>query len=273
MYQRESHWGLRATVLGLTVAAAALGNAFPSIISSFRMSGDTPPYARGIYYYTDVFGIFYNGVGTNYLYRFTTAGSLISSALLPNANVLGDADWAPPGYPAYGYFGVIDEGTDELKVYTTAGSYAGVARTLSADTVGYGVGGHVVNYIYLGTASGVISCFKPDWNLYNMYSTNVPLSDLAAGRGYGGMWGDFVFLGPSQPPPYVRAYYGLSGYLVGSFALPGNASCGAVYAGWGRSYMWCLRDTGSERWAYQIDTGPLMDIEPASFGSIKALYR
>jgi hypothetical protein len=37
--------------------------------------------------------------------------------------------------------------------------------------------------------------------------------------------------------------------------------------------MWCLRDLGTEIWAYEIYTGPLMEVEPASLGRIKALYK
>ena len=178
---------------------------------------------------------------------------------------------ASPGF-AYDCFGVVDEGTHELKVYATSGSYVGVARTLAPDVVGYAVGTNVKTFIYLGTSAGVISRYSLTWTFINSFATNTPLGDLAAGRGYNGMWGDWVYLGPSQPPPYIKVYLA-TGSLYGSFALPGISSCGAMYKGRDRTYMWCLRDNGSERWAYQIDTGPLMALEPESLGRVKAMFK
>jgi hypothetical protein len=240
--------------------------AYPSIISSFRMSGVAPPYARGILSY-GLQGIFFERENYNYLYNFNTAGSLVSTVRLPGAVRLGDADFAPEGYP--GCFAVVDEGSHELKAYTRTGSFYGVIRTLRSDVVGYGVGGHVTKYLYLGTRDGVVYRYTPAWSFLNSFATGVEIADLAAGQGYNGRWGDWLEVGPARAGEPIRAYR--SGSFYGSFSLPGIRNCGAV-AGY-RSAYWCLRNLGTEIWVYAVDLGPLMVVEPASLGKVKALYK
>jgi hypothetical protein len=265
LFKRRASVALAAAV-ALILTAAALAD-YPSIISSYRMSGVTPPYARGILSY-GYRGIFFERESYNYLYNFNTAGSLVSTVRLAGAVRLGDADFAPDGYP--GCFAVVDEGSYELKAYTTAGSFHSVIRTLRSDVVGYGVGGHVTKYLYLGTRGGVIYRYSPTWSFLNSFSTGVEIADLAAGQGYKGMWGDWLEVGPARTGEPVRVYMG-GGAFFGSFSLPGVRNCGAV-AGYGSAY-WCLRNLGTEIWAYAIDLGPLMAVEPSSLGRIKALYQ
>ena len=245
---------------------------YPSIVSSFRVSGTTEPRARGIFtggFAGYVYGIFYAGPGSHSLAAFTKAGSLLATYPMAGGVMLGDADHAPEGYP--GCFAVVDEGAHDLKAYTTTGSFHGVIRTLPGDVVAYACGGHVIDYLYLGTQDGKVFRYTPAWSFLNSFWTGVPTADLAAGQGYDGRWGNWVVLGPSQPPADLAAYQGESGWFYASFALPGNASRGAVYRA--AATVWCLRDLGAEIWAYEIYTGPLMAVAPASLGRIKALYR
>ncbi len=246
---------------------------YPSIISSFRMSGATVPYARGIYTGggSSLGAIFYEGTGRHSFRIFTSTGSLTASYPMAGGVRLGDADLPPEGYT--GYLAVVDEGSHELKAYGMTGSFYRVIRTLAADVVAYARGGHVIDYLYLGTRTGVIRRYTPAWSFLNSFATGVPTADLAAGRGYNEYWGNWVILGPSRAPAAIRAYRGEAGSFYGSFALPGNASCGAIYSGRGRTTMWCLRNLGTAIWAYELDTGPLMAVEPASLGKVKALFK
>jgi hypothetical protein len=181
--------------------------------------------------------------------------------------MLGDADLPPAGYS--GYFAVVDDGSHELKAYNTGGSFYGAIRSLPSDVVGYGVGGHVTNYVYLGTRAGVVYRYTPTWSFLTSFSTGVEIADLAAGQGYKGYWGDWLEVGPARSGEPVRVYPG-GGYLYGSFALPGVRNSGAC-AGYRSAYS-CLRDLGTEIWAYLVDLGPLMAVQPASLGRVKALF-
>jgi hypothetical protein len=263
---------LGAALATVIIVAGYAAADFPSIVCSFRMSGTAVPYARGIYTnsYATPGGIFYEGPGRHSLRVFTSGGSPVATYPMPGGVMLGDADRAPEGYS--GYFAVVDEGAHELKAYTTTGSYGGVIRTLPSDVVAYACGGHVVDYLYLGTTDGKVFRYTPTWSLLNSFWTGLPTADLAAGCGYDGMWGDWVVLGPSQPPADLAAYRGSSGAFYSSFALAGNSSRGALCVG-GGTYIWCLRDLGTDIWAYELYTGPLMAVAPASLGRVKALFR
>jgi hypothetical protein len=260
-------------------APAALARApayewsYPSIICSFRLSGKETPCARGIFawpYSSTVYGIFNEGPQRHSFRAFTSTGSLLSTYPMAGGVVLGDADFLPAGSP--GDLAVVDVGSHELKAYGITGSYYGVIRTLPSNVVAYARGGHVTNYLYLGTGDGWVSRYTPTWGFLNSFATGVPTADLAAGHGYGGMWGNWVILGPSGPPAALRAYTAL-GSLYGTFALPGNASRGAIYGGGYRTTMCSLRDMGTEMWVYMIETGGLMSVAPASLGRVKALFR
>ena len=256
---------LAAVALFFTTAAFA---DVPSILSSFRMSGTAPPYARGIYGgYWDAGGIFYEGPGRHSFRIFTTAGSLTATYPMAGGVMLGDADRAPEGYAG---FAVVDEGSHELKAYGMTGSLYGVIRTLSSDTVAYARGGYTKDYLYLGTSNGVVFCYTPSWSLANSYSTGIAVTDLAAGYGYGHYWGDYLDVGSRQAGDPIRVYYGPGGVMVASFALPGIRSCGAVRSG---QIYWCLRDLGTEIWAYRVAISALMGVEPASLGKVKALFK
>ncbi len=258
-----------AAAVAFIVTAAAVAD-YPSVISSFRMSGKAPPYARGVYipwYSRTIYAIFYEGPGRHSLRVFTTTGSLIATYTMPGGVVLGDADFPPAGYS--GYLAVVDEGSHELKAYTTTGSFYRVIRTLPSDVVGYGVGGHVTAYLHLGTRGGVVYRYTPTWSFLNSFLTGMEIADLAAGQGYKGYWSDWLEVGGARYGEPVRVYRG--GYFYGSFSLPGVRNCGAS-AGF-RSAYFCLRDLGTEIWAYVVELGPLMAVEPASLGKVKALFK
>jgi len=258
-----------AAAATLMVAGYAAAD-YPSILSSFRISGVTPPYARGIYTYSSssLGGIFYEGPGRHSFRIFTATGSLTATYPMAGGVMLGDADRPPVGYS--GYLAVVDEGSHELKAYTMTGSFHSVIRTLSSDVVAYAGGGYTKDYLYLGTNNGVVFCYTPSWSLLNSYSTGVAVADLAAGYGYGHSWGDYLDVGSRRAGDPIRVYLGPAGVMAASFTLPGIRSCGAVRSG--QSY-WCLRDLGTEIWAYHVAISGLMEVHPASLGRVKALFK
>jgi hypothetical protein len=261
-----------AAVAGLTLASTAYAY-LPTIISSFRMSGTAPPYARGIVLYGPR-GVFFLRDSYNYLYAFNTSGSLISTARLPGAVRLGDADGPPEGYPSYS-FAVVDEAALNVKIYTTTGSYVGTLFTVSPKTVGIGVGGHLAEHIYTITEEGVVSRYSPYGSFVASYATGVKAADIAAAYGYKYMWGDYIYVGPAQEYEPIRVYdmrFGCS--LAGSFTMPGLANVGAVVGGGTTTtFYWNLRRMGADIWAYKTVVTALMEVQPASLGKVKALFK
>jgi hypothetical protein len=270
LFKRRASVALAAAVALIFTAAAVAG--YPSIISSFRMSGVTPPYARGIFARegsSTIYGIFYEGPYRHSLRVFTSTGSLVTTYHMPGGAILGDADYPPAGSP--GHMAVVDVGYHDLKAYTITGDYLGVVSTLARSTVAYACDGREKRYIYLATNGGIVYRYSATWSIINSFATGVPTADLAAGPGYAGYWGNWVILGPAERPAGLRAYTA-SGSFYGTFALPGNASQGSVYGGGNRTTMVSLRNLGEEMWVYVIDTGPLIAVEPASLGKVKALF-
>jgi hypothetical protein len=267
---RKASVALAAAVALIFVAAAALAD-YPSIISSFRMSGVTPPYARGIYGGSSgVGGIFYEGPGRHSFRVFTSGGSLVATYPMPGGVMLGDADNPPQGYPS-GAFMVVDEGARDVKVYNSSGSFLGVWKAVPPNTVGCAVGGYMEKLIYLGTSDGVVSVHTYSGSFITSFATGVPLADLGSAAGYRG-WGEYMYLGPARSGDPVRVYNW--GSICGTFHLPGLRNAGTVmpHAG-GSIWSWCLRNTGTEIWAFRVQIGYMMPVEPASLGRIKALYK
>ncbi len=265
-----------SVALAAAVAVVFVSTGFaelPRIISSFRMSGVTTPYARGIFARegsSTIYGIFYEGPYRHSFRVFTSNGSLVATYPMPGGAMLGDADYPPVGSP--GHLAVIDEGTHDLKAYSITGNYLGIVSTIARNTTAYACGGERNRYVYLADTGGIVYRYSPTWSIINSFATGVPAADLAASRDYAGMRGDWVILGPAEPPAALKAYMA-SGSFYGSFALPGNSSRGSVYGGGKSTTMVSLRNLGKEMWAYLIDTGPFIAVTPASLGRVKALYK
>jgi hypothetical protein len=264
----------RASVaLAAAVALFFVSAAFsqpPSIISSFRLTGATPPGPRGIHLYgTSIFVISYNRPNENYLYQYSWQGSFISSFILPGARALGDADRLPGTYPSY-YFAVVDTGANDVKIYTTAASLVGTFFPPPPGTVAIGVGGHVVDLVYYADAGGVIYLYSPQGSFIRSFATGVATGDLTASGGYAYRWGYFVQLSPRGAPGPIYSYTE-GGSLFGSFILPGTRNCGAMVLQ--PSNYYCIRQVSTELWIYSVYLGTGMPVEPASLGKVKALYK
>lgn len=262
-----------SVALSAAVAFIFVSAAFsypPEIIASYPLRGATPPNPRGIYVYdTSILVISYNRLNENYLYRYSSQGSFISSFILPGARALADADRLPQTYPRY-YFAVVDTGANDVKIYTTAGSLVGTFFPPPAGTVAIGVGGHEVDLVYYANAAGVIYLYSPQGSFIRSFATGVPTGNLAASGGYYIYWGYFVQLSPAGAPGPIYSY-NEGGSLAGSFNLPGTRNCGAMVLP--ASYYFCIRRVSTEFWVYCVFLGTGMPVEPASLGKVKALYR
>jgi hypothetical protein len=263
----------RASVaLAAAVAVIIIPAAFsqpPSIISSFRLTGATPPNPRGICFSsTSAFVISHTAPRVNYLYEFSRQGSFISSVILEGANVIAETDGLPEPYSGPG-FSAVDTGSREVKIYTTAGSLVGTFMAAPADAVAIGVGGHVTDYVYLSTRSGVVLRHSPRGSFLSSFNTGIDVRDLAASGGYYHWWGNFVQVGPRGLPGPIYSYWS-NGSLAGSFALPGTRNLGALGS---HTHYYCLRRVNTQLWVYYVYLGRGMPVEPASLGRIKALYK
>jgi hypothetical protein len=264
----------RASVaLAAAVAVIIIPAAFsqpPSIISSFRLTGATPPNPRGICFSsTSAFVISHTAPGVNYLYEFTRQGSFISSVMLEGASVIAEADAPPEGYPG-ACFSVVDTGTRDVKIYTAAGSLVGTFMAAPSDAVAIAIGGYLWDYVYLATRGGVVLRYTSQGSFISSFNTGIDVRDLAASAGYYQWWGDFVQLAPRGLPGPIYSYRGYGGSLAGSFALPGTRNLGALGA---HTHYYCLRRVNTQLWVYYVYLGRGMPVEPASLGRIKALYK
>ncbi len=265
---RRASVALAAAVALIFVAAAHAY--YPSIISSFRLTGATPPGPCGIHSgRNSVFVISYTAPGENYLYEFSLQGSFVSSVRLPGANAIAETDWPPFPYPR-DYFSALDAGARDVKIFRTTGSLVGTFMAAPADTVAIGVGGRDAAYVYLATRGGLIRRYSSQGSFLSSFNTGVTVGDLAASGGYYQSWGNFVQVAPRGQPGPIYSYRS-TGSLEGSFALPGTGNLGAevIYT----SFYWCLRRVNTRLWAYQVFLGGGMPVEPASLGRIRALFK
>jgi hypothetical protein len=270
---------VRITSVALAAAVALIftARAFsqpPKVTSSFPLPAVPPTQARGVYYpyeypYDTIYVISHESPGVNYLHKFVSNGSHVSSYLLREASVLGDADRAPDGYSS-SYFSVVDVGTNDVKIYNVEGSFVGTLFPAPADTVAVGIGGHSCNYMYLGTAGGIIYRYWGRGTLAGSFSTGIEINDLAGSGAYAYEWGSHVLLGPKRPSKIVYAYE-YTGRHAGGFELPGTRNCGAM--AYNYTMYWCLREGTDGLWAYQVFLGRGMPVEPASLGKVKALFK
>jgi len=268
-----------AYAYGLALAAALTSplTAYsypPKVVGSFPLPGVAPAQARGVYYpyeypYDIIYVISHESPGVNYLHKFVSKGSHVSSFLLRGASVVGDADRAPDEYSS-SYFSVVDVGTNDVKIYNVEGSLVGTLFPGPPETVAVGIGGHSRNYIYLGTAGGVIYRYWGQGVFVASFSTGIEIYDLAGSGAYASQWGNHVLLGPKRPSKLIYAYK-YNGWLAGGFELPGTRNCGAM--GYDYTMYWCLREDADGLWAYHVYLGQGMPVEPASLGRIKALYK
>ena len=268
VFMRRASVALAAAVALIFVSAAF--SVPPEILSSFPLTGATPPGPCGIHSDRDsVFVISYTGPGENYLYEFSLQGSFVSSLRLPGADAITETDCLP--YPYHqDYFSALDAGTRDVKIFRTTGSLVGTFMAAPADAVAIGVGGRDAYYVYLATRAGLIRRYSSGGSFLNSFNTGIDVRDLAASGGYDQRWGNFVQVAPRGQPGPIYSYRS-TGSLEGSFALPGTGNLGAEAID--TSFYWCLRRVNTRLWVYEVFLGGGMPVEPASLGKVKALFR
>jgi hypothetical protein len=261
-----------AAALGALAAFCAWG-APGDIISSFPVKGYNE-WPAGVYRDADfVYVVFSSSYLPlyHYLYKYTPSGSYVGSLYLQKFNFwpLQDADHSRWGA------GYMTVGTDGEWLFTFDLS---TGKCVEAKNLGFS---EVWGYAY--RPGGKFAFVSDDlWTTYKYNSSWSVVSSFPWGGGlaatdrFRGRPGDFVIRGGRPASVYTA-----TGSLVGTFAnnSPGGAChgivCGPGYPGsWGTTF-WRYDQISffTEGWVYQIDLGNTTDIEPASLGCIRALFR
>jgi hypothetical protein len=242
------------------MAAPAYG-AIGDVISSFPMSR-----ARNIYRDENYV---YCVAGTNTLRQYTVNGSLVRTVSLPGLTNAGDADHSPLG-PAY--FGVLERSNRIFEFRLATGSFVR-SRAVGASTVGYA---HFPGSPYFYTHTGArIMRYTVAGSLVSSFDVSYSATVIAATRRFNDAGGEFVLVA-NRSTGRTAAYTG-AGSLVRYFNVPGpavGAVCGPGTGYTPKTRYWCTVPAGSDRFAYEIDLGNVnVAVEPASWGSVKALFR
>jgi hypothetical protein len=267
-----------AAALAAALAGAAAFAVPGDVISHFSLSGNIYPVGAAMYRdATYAYGIYDAGPGGQ-LRRFTPAGSLLASFILPGATRPLDAGACHLGA---GYMIVLDGGTRLLAYHVATGSLLGslpVPATADGLTYGRTSGyyyGSANNYIYRITTAG---------SLIGSFSGGPDAGTLAATGRFAGQAGEYVIVNPKARGVHPTRVYTGAGSFVSSFTFSGpfptmDLRYGAVAGdGFPSSHgttMWLvLRTDFIWRSAYQIDLGNAgAAVVPASLGAVKALFR
>ena len=263
---------------------APAADGFGAVISSFRMTGVAKPYALGIYRDASyVYGLIH-GSSQNYLYRFTAAGTRVSSYVLNGTSTPRDACRAHVGA---GYLAFVDATKRHLLVFPVTGGsavtsfpVAGASFPLNCfwDGTYYYVNGpsdlgKFNRYEETGAAAGTWSCAGwPDGMTYcggaayADYGNNAPGPYFVATSWLGG------------EPMCMTTFPG--GSLVRTWTPPLENANGLAYGKSSRpatygDAVWAAWFTGSSLYAFEFDVAARTKpaVEPASIGRIKSLYR
>jgi hypothetical protein len=267
-----------------THGAAPAADGFGAVISSFRMTGVAKPYALGIYRDASyVYGLIH-GSSQNYLYRFTAAGTRVSSYVLNGTSTPRDACRAHVGA---GYLAFVDATKRHLLVFPVTGGsavtsfpVAGASFPLNCfwDGTYYYVNGpsdlgKFNRYEETGAAAGTWSCAGwPDGMTYcggaahADYGNNAPGPYFVATSWLGG------------EPMCMTTFPG--GSLVRTWTPPLENANGLAYGKSSRpatygDAVWAAWFTGSSLYAFEFDVAARTKpaVAPASIGKIKSLYR
>ncbi len=202
-----------AVLFGVVMVTRAFGT-FGSVISSFKMTGAKPPYARGIYRdSTYVYGVLYGSPCS--LRCYTTNGSVVGSVVLSGALFPGDADGTQTGAK---YLAVLESKT-MVRVYAIAtGSF--VTSFSSPTTWGYAY--YPNNYppgpsVYYGRGS-YVEVYTVGGSFVNSFPVRNPRG-LAATYTVGMVSGNYVIVGSAAAAGATRVYTA-GGSLRASFTLP-----------------------------------------------------
>ena len=286
--------GIASAAFGLAPDAVTAGPApyadvpasegLGSVISSFRMSGLAKPYALGIYRDRGyVYGVMYSR-GTNYLYRFTAAGTRVSSYVINGTSTPRGADHAHLGL---GYLALVDAVSRKLYVFRTTGGSAVTSFSIAGSpypfncfwdgTYYYANGpanrGTFYRLDSAGASAGTWTCSGwPDAMTYCGGAAFARRGNEAAGPYFvGASWS-------AGEPMCMTTFPG--GLLVATWTPPAHNANGLVYgdssnkAAYGAA-VWAGWYAADGVYAMEFDVGARggAAVAPASLGRVKALYR
>jgi len=271
-----------ATLFYATAPASGAG----SIISSFRLSGYSDPYANGLYVGSTFVSVIYCTAGGDYLYRYRPNGSLIRSYNLNGTSTPQGGDNAHLGA---GYISLVDSDTSRVYIYRALGGNPVASFAATGPGGGslqdvmwtgsyYEVADHLGNgrFNRYSTAGSLLGSVAYDGWPTTMTTTGaVAYSDIAEGRS-----GSYLVASPrtnGQPSCIIDL---AAGSLVATFDMPpyfaSGSCCGksSKSAQFGNSY-WATWIMSNAIWCYEVDIGGKAGsaVTPASIGKIKAIYQ
>lgn len=242
----------------ITIGASGAFAAFGDVVSSFPVP-DPLLSCEGLTW--DASYLWGCAQGQNRVYKLTTTGSVIFSFDTGG----GYRYYYGAAFDGqYLWFCTSDFGADYTWFYrwTTTGSYVGVFTqhyfSLAGITYENGYIWHEHGYV------GKFKKYTTAGSLVASFAEPIQPHDLA--------W-DGHYLWSTDGYPGYMYQFTTNGSIVASCPVPGGgAGTGMEFDG---QYMWVVNKTPiivGPRWAYQVDIG-VTDVEGASFGKIKALYR
>ena len=268
----------RIAVILISTAGAAVFAAPGDVISHFSLSGNIYPVAAATYRdAANVYGVYDGGPGGE-LWRYTPAGSLLSSFALPGMTRPIDAG---PCHLGAGYVMVLDNGTRLAAYHVGTGALLGsVPLPATGDGVAYGA----TSGYYYGSADNYVYRITTEGSVVGSFSGGPDAGTLAATGTFAGQPGEYVIVNPKARGVHPTRVYTGAGSFVTSFAFSGpyptmderyGAVAGEGYPSSFGTTMWLvLRTDFIWRSAYQIDLGNANPaVAPASLGAVKALFR
>lgn len=255
-----------------------------SVITSFKMSAFAEPCALGIYRDPSyVYGVMYF-TGTDYLYRFTTGGSLSASYALSGTSKPRGAD---PAHLGSGYLSLVDADTNRLYVFRTTGGAPVTSFAVAASPNAQNCFWDGTYYYVNGSANlGRFNRYTPAgaaagrWTCAGWPAPMTTIGGAAyAHRGNSG-GGPYFVACPWSPnqPMCMKTFPG--GSLVRTWAAPltngnglayGDSSQPSVYG----AAVWSSWYTSGGLYAmeFDIEARNAAAVVPAGLGQVKALYR
>lgn len=282
-----------AIILCVATAAAVCCAITPasgagSIISSFRLSGYSAPYANGIYVGNNyVTTIYCNSTGRDYFYRYRFNGTLVGSFGLNGTSSPQGGDAAHLGT---GYVSLVDSSTSRLLIYRASGGAPITSFAVSGPGSGnlqdvmwtgsyYEVTDHLGNgrfNRYTSNGSFVRTVAYSGWPSAMTSTGAVAFSGVADGRA--GAY--LVASSRANGQPSCIINIGGSGSLVATFGMPpyfaSGGCCGrsSKVNKYGSAY-WTTWIVANAIWCYEVDIGgkAATAVVPSSLGQVKAIYR
>jgi len=240
------------------VAAGAASAGVGSVISSFPWGTTVRAIYRDDFY---VYGVTSN----NFLYTYTTAGSLVRTALLMGLTYAQEADHDLNPL----YFDVLDS-NNTAKVYVTSTGSLVATVVIPSSSSGYAYAPGGAYYYFLRTTG--VYVYTLSGSLVRSFTAYYSSGSLGAATDFNNGGGDYVIVASGGGgPAYV---YAASGSPVSSFALPAGVMGAVCGRGAPASYRTTYWINGTSGYAYQLDLGnTAVAVPPWSLGKIKTLLK